>query len=84
MKKKNSLQRFNTQHQKIEIQFLTKFLFRHHKQINKSSLREKMKHLQRRLLDLKIKMKANLDRFLISGHLRLIAVLTGRVFFFHP
>lgn len=43
-----------------------------------------MKHLQRRLLDLKIKMKANLDRFLISGHLRLIAVLTGRVFFFHP
>lgn len=27
-------------------------------------------------------MKANLDRFLISGHLRLIAVLTGRVFFF--
>lgn len=41
-----------------------------------------MKHLQRRLLDLKIKMKANLDRFLISGHLRLIAVLTGRVFFF--
>lgn len=34
------------------------------------------------LLDLTIKTKTNLDRFSISGRLRLIAVLTGRVFFF--